>query len=150
MPASFSVTFLLHCSGAAGADNSSHASNVWDASAIIVWRCSYGWLGSMVMRNIIMLMMNSSCINMLIVPCLWCNTVRFAGACKILFQLPLIYFILVKYVVACSLTVVARESVTAVAWDSAGGAAPCSACSSCRMPAARGICLHVMARACSL
>ncbi|KAF6248567.1 hypothetical protein COO60DRAFT_1065160 [Scenedesmus sp. NREL 46B-D3] len=47
-----------------------------------------------------------------------------AGACKILFQLPLIYFILVKYVVACGLTVIARESITAVAWDSAGGQAP--------------------------
>ncbi|WIA21511.1 hypothetical protein OEZ85_000714 [Tetradesmus obliquus] len=42
------------------------------------------------------------------------------GATKILFQLPLIYFILAKYVVACGLTVVARESITAVAWDSAG------------------------------
>jgi hypothetical protein len=44
------------------------------------------------------------------------------GACKILFRLPLIYFILAKYLVACALTVVSRESVTAVAWDSAGGA----------------------------
>jgi hypothetical protein len=44
-----------------------------------------------------------------------------AGACKILFQLPLIYFILIKYVIACGLTVIARESITAVAWDSAGG-----------------------------
>lgn len=43
-----------------------------------------------------------------------------AGACKILFQLPLIYFILVKYAVACGLTAAARESITAVAWDSAG------------------------------
>jgi hypothetical protein len=42
------------------------------------------------------------------------------GACKILFQLPLIYFILVKYVIACGLTVISRESITAVAWDSAG------------------------------
>jgi hypothetical protein len=46
---------------------------------------------------------------------LWC-----AGACKILFRLPLIYFILIKYVIACGLTVIARESITAVAWDSAG------------------------------
>lgn len=37
-----------------------------------------------------------------------------------MFQLPLIYFILIKYVIACSFTVVARESITAVAWDSAG------------------------------
>jgi hypothetical protein len=43
-----------------------------------------------------------------------------AGACKILFQLPLIWFILVKYAVAGGLTVIARESITAVAWDSAG------------------------------
>jgi hypothetical protein len=43
-----------------------------------------------------------------------------AGACKILFRLPLIWFIIVKYAVAVGLTVVARESITAVAWDSAG------------------------------
>ncbi|GBF88834.1 hypothetical protein Rsub_01735 [Raphidocelis subcapitata] len=45
-----------------------------------------------------------------------------AGACKILFRLPLIYFILAKYLVACALTAISRESVTAVAWDSAGRA----------------------------
>lgn len=47
-----------------------------------------------------------------------------AGACKILFQLPLIWFILVKYAIAGGLTVVARESITAVAWDSAGASLP--------------------------
>jgi hypothetical protein len=44
-----------------------------------------------------------------------------AGACKILFQLQIIYFILAKYAVACTITAVAQESITAVAWDSAGG-----------------------------
>ncbi|WIA21356.1 hypothetical protein OEZ85_000577 [Tetradesmus obliquus] len=43
-----------------------------------------------------------------------------AGASKILFQLPLLYFILAKYTVACILTAVAKEAITAVAWDSAG------------------------------
>jgi hypothetical protein len=43
-----------------------------------------------------------------------------AGACKILFQLPIIYFILGKYAIACSLTAVTDEAITAVAWDSAG------------------------------
>uniref|UniRef100_A0A383WCJ1 DUF1538 domain-containing protein n=1 Tax=Tetradesmus obliquus TaxID=3088 RepID=A0A383WCJ1_TETOB len=52
--------------------------------------------------------------------CIGVATGMCVGATKILFQLPLIYFILAKYVVACGLTVVARESITAVAWDSAG------------------------------
>lgn len=54
-------------------------------------------------------------------PCVsCCVSCRAPGACKILFRLPLIWFILVKYAVACGLTVIARESITAVAWDSAG------------------------------
>ncbi|KAI8476127.1 MAG: hypothetical protein J3K34DRAFT_516801 [Monoraphidium minutum] len=53
-----------------------------------------------------------------------------AGAAKILWQLPLLYFILAKarrrrrfsvfYAVACVLTVIAEDAITAVAWDSAG------------------------------
>lgn len=43
-----------------------------------------------------------------------------SGASKILWQLPLIYFVLAKYAVAVALTVAAQESITAVAWDSAG------------------------------
>jgi hypothetical protein len=43
-----------------------------------------------------------------------------AGASKILFELPLLYFILAKYAVASILTVVAKEAITAVSWDSAG------------------------------
>jgi hypothetical protein len=52
----------------------------------------------------------------------FCLSPNHTGACKILFRLPLIYFILIKYFIASCLTVVARESVTAVAWDSAGEA----------------------------
>lgn len=43
-----------------------------------------------------------------------------AGSLKILYQLPLIYFILAKYTVAVALTLVTADAVTAVAWDSAG------------------------------
>jgi hypothetical protein len=39
---------------------------------------------------------------------------------KILYNLRLIYFLLAKYVVAVTMTVVTEDSVTAVAWDSAG------------------------------
>jgi hypothetical protein len=42
------------------------------------------------------------------------------GACKILFSLPLIYFILGKYAVASALTAITKEGYAAVAWDSAG------------------------------
>lgn len=45
---------------------------------------------------------------------------RAVGAAKILFGLPIIYFILGKYAVACGLTLITAESITAVAWDSAG------------------------------
>jgi hypothetical protein len=43
-----------------------------------------------------------------------------AGAMKILYDLPLIWFLLGKYALALGLTVVNEESITAVAWDSAG------------------------------
>jgi hypothetical protein len=42
------------------------------------------------------------------------------GAAKILFSLPLIYFILGKYAVASALTAITKEGYAAVAWDSAG------------------------------
>ncbi|KAI3426322.1 hypothetical protein D9Q98_008695 [Chlorella vulgaris] len=43
-----------------------------------------------------------------------------AGSLKILYSLPLIYFLLAKYAVAVMLTIVTEDSITAVAWDSAG------------------------------
>lgn len=43
-----------------------------------------------------------------------------AGAAKILYSLPIIYFILGKYAVALVLTYFTAEAITAVAWDSAG------------------------------
>ncbi len=43
-----------------------------------------------------------------------------AGAMKILYDLPIIWFLLGKYAVALSLTAVTDESIVAVAWDSAG------------------------------
>jgi hypothetical protein len=52
--------------------------------------------------------------------CCYCCCCAISGASKILFELPLLYFILAKYAVACALTVVAKEAITAVAWDSAG------------------------------
>ncbi len=42
------------------------------------------------------------------------------GAAKILYEVPIIYFILGKYAVAVALTYASEEAVTAVAWDSAG------------------------------
>ena len=42
------------------------------------------------------------------------------GAAKILYSLPIIYFILAKYTIACILTVYSPAAVTAIAWDSAG------------------------------
>jgi hypothetical protein len=42
------------------------------------------------------------------------------GATKILFGVPLIWFILVKYVVAVSLTMFISEDFVNIAWDSAG------------------------------
>ncbi|PSC69722.1 pf07556 family [Micractinium conductrix] len=42
------------------------------------------------------------------------------GSLKILYNLPLIYFLLGKYAVAVALTLVTEDSITAVAWDSAG------------------------------
>ena len=39
---------------------------------------------------------------------------------KILYNVRLIYFLLAKYSVAVALTVVTDDSVTGVAWDSAG------------------------------
>lgn len=50
------------------------------------------------------------------------------GACKILFSLPLIYFILGKYAVASALTVITKEGYAAVAWDSAGASKACMRC----------------------
>ncbi|PNH01042.1 hypothetical protein TSOC_013096, partial [Tetrabaena socialis] len=42
------------------------------------------------------------------------------GSTKILFGVPLIYIILVKYAIACSITLISEEDFTAIAWDSAG------------------------------
>jgi hypothetical protein len=39
-----------------------------------------------------------------------------AGSLKILYSLPLIYFLLAKYAVAVMLTIVTEDSITAVAW----------------------------------
>lgn len=43
-----------------------------------------------------------------------------AGATKILFSVPLIYIILVKYTIALIITFFAPDDFTSVAWDSAG------------------------------
>jgi hypothetical protein len=43
-----------------------------------------------------------------------------AGAAKILWHMPIIWFILAKYAAASALTMVADSAITAVAWDSAG------------------------------
>jgi len=42
------------------------------------------------------------------------------GAVKILYELPVVYFILGKYAVAVCLTIITEDAITAVAWDSAG------------------------------
>lgn len=42
------------------------------------------------------------------------------GSVKILYQLPIIYFILGKYAIAIVLTIITGDAITAVAWDSAG------------------------------
>ena len=42
------------------------------------------------------------------------------GSVKILYTLPVVYFILGKYAIAVALTIVTGEAITAVAWDSAG------------------------------
>jgi hypothetical protein len=43
-----------------------------------------------------------------------------AGAAKILWQMPIIWFILGKYAAASALTIISDNAITAVAWDSAG------------------------------
>jgi hypothetical protein len=42
------------------------------------------------------------------------------GSVKILYTLPVVYFILGKYAIAIALTIITGEAITAVAWDSAG------------------------------
>lgn len=42
------------------------------------------------------------------------------GSVKILYTVPVIYFILGKYAVAVGLTIITEDAITAVAWDSAG------------------------------
>lgn len=64
-------------------------------------------------------------------PCACCP----AGSLKILYSLDLIYFLLAKYAVAVGLTIVTEDSITAVAWDSAGvttGASPPGAATGAR------------------
>jgi hypothetical protein len=72
------------------------------------------WQLSLLMLLLLMLMLLLLLL-LLLLSCFHCT-----GASKILFELPLLYFILAKYAVACLLTVVAKEAITAVAWDSAG------------------------------
>jgi hypothetical protein len=43
-----------------------------------------------------------------------------AGTAKIIYSIPIIYFILGKYAIAVGLTLVTAEALTAIAWDSAG------------------------------
>jgi len=43
-----------------------------------------------------------------------------AGVAKIIWSIPIIYFILGKYAIAVGLTLVTGEALTAIAWDSAG------------------------------
>ena len=52
--------------------------------------------------------------------CVGVGTGMAVGAVKILFSLPILYFILGKYAVACALTFITADAITAVAWDSAG------------------------------
>ena len=52
--------------------------------------------------------------------CVGVGTGLAVGAAKILYSLPIIYFILGKYAVAVVLTFFSAEAITAVAWDSAG------------------------------
>jgi hypothetical protein len=43
-----------------------------------------------------------------------------AGTAKIIYSIPIIYFILGKYAIATGLTLITGEALTAIAWDSAG------------------------------
>lgn len=52
--------------------------------------------------------------------CLGVGVGMATGAAKILFSLPIIYFILGKYCVAVGLTTITSDAITAVGWDSAG------------------------------
>lgn len=69
-----------------------------------------------------------------------------AGASKILWHLPIIWFILAKYSVASALTVISNSAVTAVAWDSAGVTTGEQSVATCHVELAVAPCIHTAAQ----